>query len=110
MARKRPSVQKRQRELKKRQRELDKAEKAAQKREGRQNREEPDVSPPADDGEVSRDSDDESSGPGEKREAGFPLPVALHLDPWPSCLCSACRVRASTLSRGGACRLSAAKI
>ena len=65
MARKRPSVQKRQRELKKRQREVDKAEKAAQKRERRENREEPGVSPPADDGEVAGDSHDESSRPGE---------------------------------------------
>ena len=63
MARKRPSVQKRQREYLKRQRELEKAEKAAEKRERRQNREELDGSPPTDDGEVSPGSDDEAAGP-----------------------------------------------
>lgn len=62
MARKRPSVQKRQREYKKRQRELDKAEKAAQKRERRQNCEEPGGPPPADDGEVSRGADEGTAG------------------------------------------------
>jgi len=65
MARKRPSVQKRQREHQKRQRELDKAEKAAQKRERRQNREEPDGSPPADEEEVSRGVDAGTVGLGE---------------------------------------------
>ncbi len=65
MARKRPSVQKRQREHQKRQRELDKAAKAAQKRERRQNREEPGGSPPADDGEVSRGADEGTAGLGE---------------------------------------------
>lgn len=66
MARKRPSVQKRQREHQKRQRELDKAGKAAQKRERRQNREEPGGSPLADDladdGEVSRGADEGTAG------------------------------------------------
>ncbi len=65
MARKRPSVQKRQREHQKRQRKLDKAGKAAQKRERRQNREEPDGSPLADDGEVSRGVDEGTAGLGE---------------------------------------------
>jgi hypothetical protein len=51
MAKKRPSVQKRQREYEKRQRERDKAAKAAQKRERRQNRAEAGDSPPADRGE-----------------------------------------------------------
>ena len=65
MARKRPSVQKRQREHQKRQRELDKAAKAAQKREHRQNREEPGGSPLADDGEVSGGADEGTAGLGE---------------------------------------------
>ena len=51
MARKRPSVQKRQREYAKRQREIGKAAKAAQKRERRQSRAEPDESPPIKAGE-----------------------------------------------------------
>ena len=65
MARKRPSVQKRQREHQKRQRELDKAAKAAQKRERRQNREEPGDSPLADEEEVSRDADEGTANLGE---------------------------------------------
>ena len=65
MARKRPSVQKRQREHLKRQREIDKARKAAEKRERRQNREEPGDSPLADDAEVSRGADEGTAGPGE---------------------------------------------
>ena len=65
MARKRPSVQKRQREYQKRQRELDKAKKAAQKRERRQNREEAEGSPLADDGEVSHGADEGTAVPGE---------------------------------------------
>ena len=65
MARKRPSVQKRQREHQKRQRELDKAGRAAQKRERRQNREGPGRSPLANDGEVSRGADEGTAGLGE---------------------------------------------
>ncbi|MFH1747301.1 MAG: hypothetical protein ABIG44_09695 [Planctomycetota bacterium] len=65
MARKRPSVQKRQREHQKRQRELDKAAKAAQKRERRQNREEPGDSPLVDEEEVSRDADEGTANLGE---------------------------------------------
>ena len=45
MARKRPSVQKREREQLKRQRERRKAEKAAQKRERRAQRNDPDATP-----------------------------------------------------------------
>ena len=69
MARKRPSVQKRQREHQKRQRELDKAKKAAEKRERRLNRDEAGVEPPADDAEVLRGPEDETSGPPELRQA-----------------------------------------
>ncbi len=65
MARKRPSVQKRQREYQKRQREIEKAEKAAQKRERRENREEVGGSPPVEDGEASRGTDEGVAGPGE---------------------------------------------
>ncbi|MFH1419045.1 MAG: hypothetical protein ABII12_12270 [Planctomycetota bacterium] len=65
MARKRPSVQKRQREHQKRQREFDKAQRAVQKRERRLNGEEPGGSPLADDGEVSRGADEETANPGE---------------------------------------------
>ena len=69
MARKRPSVQKRQREHQKRQRELDKAKKAAEKRERRLNREESGEPPPADDPEAYRGHEDETSGPTELRQA-----------------------------------------
>ncbi|MBU0640055.1 MAG: hypothetical protein KKB50_14405 [Planctomycetes bacterium] len=65
MARKRPSVQKRQREYQKRQREIEKAEKAAQKRERRQNREEPGDAPLADAEEVPRGVTEETAGPGD---------------------------------------------
>ena len=65
MAKQRPSVHKREREHQKRQRELKKAEKAAQKLERRQNREEPDGSPLADDGEVSHGADEGTAGLGE---------------------------------------------
>ncbi len=63
MARKRPSVQKRQREHLKRQRELDKAKKAAEKRERRLNREETGDAPPADDGEVLQGPESGTSPP-----------------------------------------------
>ncbi len=62
MAKKRPSVQKRQREYEKRQCEMDKAAKAAQNRERRQNRAEASDSPPTDCGsssEAERTGDDE---------------------------------------------------
>ena len=62
MAKKRPSVQKRQREHEKRQRQLDKA---AQKRERRLSRDEPGCETLASDGEVSSDANDEISDPGE---------------------------------------------
>ena len=60
MARKRPTVQKREREFQKRQRELKKAEKAAQKRERRFNRAEQGLSKIAGDGDGVRDLEGES--------------------------------------------------
>lgn len=70
MAKKRPSVQKRQREIQKRQRELDRAQKSAQKRERRQNRETSGDSPLGDsplveDGRVPRAVDEGTAEPGE---------------------------------------------
>lgn len=61
MAKKRPSVQKRQREILKRQREFDKAAKAAEKRQRRLNPDEPDTAP-IEDAPVSSGVTGESSG------------------------------------------------
>jgi hypothetical protein len=59
MAKNRPSVRKREREHQKRQREFKKAEKAALRRERRLNRDEPEVSPPA-------NQDDDTPGAGDE--------------------------------------------
>jgi hypothetical protein len=71
MAKKRMSVQKRERESKRRERQIAKAEKAAQKRTRRENREESGSQPLTDDGDRelgSVDSEGQSTGPFESEK------------------------------------------
>jgi len=58
MAKKRPSVRKRERENDKRQRELKKSQKAADKRERRLSREQETSFPPREDADIAADRDD----------------------------------------------------